>query len=337
MRRLLSMLILALAAETIVPAASAFAGGPPGPPPASRPGTQRFGVRLFDVPVADAHNPRGLRYIIDYLPSGQAIHRRILIMNEESRTAHFTIYPDAARIGHGLFTGDAGESRSELTSWITLKHRSLTLRPHASVLDMATIRVPRGATRGEHYGVIWAQQVAHGRTANDFSITEVARVGIRIYLAVGRGGAPPTTFAITSVAGRRSAGGQPLLIAHVHNTGGRAIDLSGQARLTHGPGRTTAGPFREQQIITLAPGQSANMTFAPGKALPTGPWLARITLASGFTTHTTQTTIHFPTSTADATKTHVPMIIWGGGLVLALLMLALTLIRHTRQASRVHA
>ncbi len=227
MRRLLSMLMLATAAGTMIPAASAFAGEPP----ASRPGMQRFGVRLVDVPVSAMRNPRALRYIIDYLAPGQAIHRRILILNEESRTAHFTVYPDAARIGHGLFTGDAGETRSELTRWITLKHGSLTLRPHASALDMVTIRVPRAAIRGENYGVIWAQQVAHGRTAHGLRITEVARVGIRIYLAVGRGGAPPTRFVITSLTGHWSTGGQPLLVARVRNTGGRAIDLSGQARL----------------------------------------------------------------------------------------------------------
>jgi len=327
-RRLLSMLMLTMAAGTMIPAASAFAGEPP----ASRPGMQRFGVRLVDVPVSAAHNPRALRYIIDYLAPGQAIHRRILILNEESRTAHFTVYPDAARIGHGLFTGDAGETRSELTRWITLKHGSLTLRPHTSALDMVTIRVPRAATRGEHYGVLWAQQVARGRSAHGLRITEVARVGIRIYLAIGRGGAPPTRFVITSLTGHWSTGGQPLLVARVRNTGGRAIDLSGQARLTHGPGGTTAGPFRGQQIITLAPGQSADMTFAPGKALPPGPWLVRITLASGFTTRSTQATIQLTTSTADSTWTHLPMIIWGTGLMLALLILAQTLIRHARHA-----
>ena len=328
MRRLLGMLMLTMAAGTMIPAASAFAREPP----ASRPGMQRFGVRLVDVPVSAAHNPRALRYIIDYLAPGQAIHRRILILNEESRTAHFTVYPDAARIGHGLFTGDAGETRSELTRWITLKHGSLTLRPHTSALDMVTIRVPRAATRGEHYGVLWAQQVARGRSAHGLRITEVARVGIRIYLAIGRGGAPPTRFVITSLTGHWSTGGQPLLVARVRNTGGRAIDLSGQARLTHGPGGTTAGPFRGQQIITLAPGQSADMTFAPGKALPPGPWLVRITLASGFTTRATQATIQLTTSTADSTWTHLPMIIWGTGLMLALLILAQTLIRHARHA-----
>ena len=336
MRRLLSMLMLTMAAGTIIPAASAFAGEPP----ASRPGMQRFGVRLVDVPVSAAHNPRALRYIIDYLAPGQAIHRRILILNEESRTAHFTVYPDAARIGHGLFTGDAGETRSELTRWITLKHGSLTLRPHTSALDMVTIRVPRAATRGEHYGVLWAQQVARGRSAHGLRIAEVARVGIRIYLAVGRGGAPPTRFVITSLTGHWSTGGQPLLVARVRNTGGRAIDLSGQARLTarpRGHHRRRVPGTADHYARTWA---VSGHDLRPGQGAAPGPWLVRITLASGFTTRTTQATIQLTTSTADSTWTHLPMIIWGTGLMLALLILAQTLIRHARharQTSRVRA
>jgi hypothetical protein len=73
-------------------------------------------------------------------------------------------------------------------------------------------------------------------------------------------------------------------VAHVANTGGRAVDLSGTARLTGGPGNTSAGPFRAQQIITLAPGQSGNLTFGPPKSLPNGPWRASITVLSGLTT-----------------------------------------------------
>ena len=69
-----------------------------------------------------------------------------------------------------------------------------------------TIAVPRGATRGEHYGVIWVQQTAHVRVTQGFGINDVARVGIRVYLAVGQGGAPPTNFTIASAAGHRSAG-----------------------------------------------------------------------------------------------------------------------------------
>ena len=50
--------------------------------------------------------------------------------------------------------------------------------------------------------------------------------------------------------------GGALLTALAHNTGGRAVDLYGTARLTGGPGGTSAGPFPIHQVITVAPGQS---------------------------------------------------------------------------------
>ena len=264
MRRSISAIMLALAAGIFGPAASAAASAQL----LAAPQPQGFGARLVDVPVSEADNPRALRYIVDYLPTGTVIHRRILIMNQETRTARFTVYPDAAYIASGLFTGYAGATRNELTGWISVQHPAVTLAPGASAMDTVTIKVPACATRGEHYGVIWVQQTAQARSATGFGVIEVSRVGIRVYLAVGKGGAPPTSFAITSITARRSASGQPSIVAHVENTGGRAIDLGGNARLADGPGNSSAGPFPAQQIITLAPGQAGNMSFALPKSLP---------------------------------------------------------------------
>ena len=156
-------------------------------------------------------NPRALRYIIDFLPTGSVIHRRIMVQNQESHRARFTVYPDAAKISHGYFTGDAGHTRSELTGWIHIAHPVVKLRAHQSVMDMVTIRVPRHATRGEHYGVVWVQQTARAHNARGFAIREIAQVGVRVYLAVGRGGAPPTNFTISHIAGHRSAQGRQVL------------------------------------------------------------------------------------------------------------------------------
>ena len=324
MRRLLGTMVLAVIAGTMTPAAVAAAATQPKTGP-----VQRFGARLVDVPVSEANNPRALRYIIDYLPTGTTIHRRIFVKNYETRTAHFTVYPDAARISHELFTGDAGATRNELTGWISVPHPVLTLAPGASVMDMVTIKVPPGATRGEHYAVIWVQQESRARGANGFGINEVARVGIRVYLAVGRGGAPPMNFAIMSITGHRSAKGQPSLLVHVDNTGGRAVDLSGTARLADGPGNTSAGPFPAQQIITLAPGQSGNMSFAPPKSLPSGPWQAKVTLVSGITTSAAAQTVQF--GPLVVAQTSLGVMAWFGiafGVIALGLVLAAVLVRR---------
>jgi hypothetical protein len=201
-----------------------------------------------------------------------------------------------------------------------VQHPAVTLAPGASAMDTITIKVPAGATRGEHYGVIWVQQTAQARAASGFGVIEVSRVGIRVYLAVGKGGAPPTSFAIASITARRSASGQPSIVVHVENTGGRAVDLDGNARLADGPGNSSAGPFPAQQISTLAPGQAGNMSFALPKSLPTGTWRVTVSLVSGITTCTATATIGFtPVKAAQAGLSEMAWIaIALGGLVFVL-------------------
>ena len=215
-----------------------------------------------------------------------------------------------------------------------MQHPEVTLGPGASVMDMVTIGVPAGATRGEHYGVIWVQQAADARATGGFQVKVVNRVGIRIYLAVGQGGAPPTNFAITSITGHRSAKGQPSLIADVDNTGGRAVDLNGTASLTAGPGGTSAGPFPGKQIITLAPGQSGPMSFTPPKSLPDGPWQAKVTMVSGLTVSTRTQTIEFGVLASSA---GLPMMAWAGIAVVLVLVIAFFVVRRARRHRQVPA
>jgi hypothetical protein len=290
-RRSISTIVLALAIGILsisIPVASAATSGRLSAAPRS---AGNFGVRLVDAPVSQAGNPRAYEYIIDYLPTGQVIHRRILIMNKEPQTSRFAVYPAAAHITGGQFTGYSGAARNELTTWVSVQHPVVTLAPGAAVMDMVTIKVPPGATRGEHYGVIWVQQRASTQRRAKFAVIEVSRVGIRMYVAVGRGGAPPTSFDITSITGRWSPTGEPVIVAHVNNTGGRALDLNGTASLADGPGNTSSGPFQAQKIITLAPGQSGDMTFAAPMSLPQGFWRVTVTLVSGLTRARATTTI----------------------------------------------
>ena len=57
---------------------------------------------------------------------------------------------------------------------------------------------------------------------------------------------PPATadFAIGAVTASRGQGGNPQLSAQVANTGGRALDITGELRLTGG---LSAGPFSPQK------------------------------------------------------------------------------------------
>ncbi len=153
------------------------------------------------------------------------------------------------------------------------------------------ITVPDDAAPGERYGVVWAEV----RTAPSVGgVTQVSRVGIRIYLSVGPGGAPAADFTIDSLTAVRSADGRPTVVATVHNSGGRALDMSGGLRLSDGPGGVSAGPFPATLGTSLAIGATEAVTVTLDKQLPAGPWDARIDLRSGLISLTGQATITFP-------------------------------------------
>ena len=329
MRRLLSALMLVaavLAAATGALARPAQAAAGPGP--------DSFGIRLVDVPTSEADNPRALRYIIDHLGPGTTIRRRILVENLGPRAARITVYPDAATISGGSFIGDAGETRSDLTTWITTDRHAVVLGPHANTMVTVTIRVPRDASSGERYGVIWAQATSRLQYQNGLAVTEINRVGVRIYLSVGPGGAPPSNFVVTSLTTMRSAHGQPVVIAHVHNTGGRALDISGYLKLSDGPGGLTAGPFKTDDDITIAPGQSEPMEIILSQRLPNGPWLAQTDLVSGLTERHAEATIQFP---GYGTRTAISGYLITGGILLIILAViaAAWLVRRNRRRSPV--
>jgi len=290
-RRLLGAFMLTTAVLTVAAAAltTALAGSAQA---VSGPGPASFGIRLVDIPVGEADNPRAYRYIIDHLHPGTTIRRRVQIANLSASAARITVYPDAATIRGGYFVGDVGQTPSDLTTWISMSRHSVSLAPNARAMVTVTIQVPRTASPGNLYGVIWAEETSLGKTGSGIDLIEANRVGVRIYLSVGPGGPPPVNFDITSITGTRSAHGQLLVLAQVHNTGGQAIDASGNLKLTDGPGGLTAGPYQETGV-TLAPGQSAPIKVVLSKQVPDGPWRAQINMTSGITDRSAEATIDF--------------------------------------------
>ena len=59
------------------------------------------------------------------------------------------------------------------------------------------------------------------------------------------GGAPLSDFTIDSLTAERAPDGRPMILAMVHNTGQRALDMDGTLQLLDGPGGLSAGPFRQ--------------------------------------------------------------------------------------------
>jgi hypothetical protein len=190
------------------------------------------------------------------------------------------------------------------------------------VTATVTIDVPEDAPPGEQYGVVWAE--VRSEPVADGGVLQVSRVGIRIYLSVGPGGAPAADFTIDSLTAERSSEGQPIVLATVHNIGGRALDMSGTLKLLAGPGGLSAGPFPATLGTTLPIAGRETVTIALDDAIPAGPWDARITLRSGLLERTARATISFPASGASPSvlttplRPATPYLVAGGLFVLLL-------------------
>lgn len=296
-----------------------------------------IGVRLLDAPSDRRDDPRARLYIVDHVAPGTTVERRVEVSNSTPRPATISVYPGSAAIADGLFTlGEAG-TPNELTTWVSADRQTVQLPAGGRSPVTVTIAVPDDAAPGERYGVIWAEVSARAPDAG--GVTVVNRVGIRVYLSVGRGGEPPPGMQVEDMTAERSTEGQPVVRVLVRNTGGRALDISGSLSLSRGPGALSAGPFPAELGTTLAPGDAAPVTVVLDRRLPDGPWHARLDVRSGLLKRTAEGTITFPAAVArDADPVPVQAagrgLVWVGWALGAAILVALLLFLLLRRRRR---
>ncbi|MFC4586398.1 peptidase [Sphaerisporangium corydalis] len=327
--RLRGLVLGLLAAGALAPAAA--------PPGVTGNG---LGISLADAPVSARADSRAWRYIVDHLAPGTVIRRRVEVSNTTGIPLDISLYPAAGMIRDRAFRFAPGRTSNELSRWTTLSRAALKMAPHTRTMVTATIAVPDDAAPGERYAVIWAEAAKDPPPGG--GVRKINRVGVRIYLSVGRGNPPASDFTIDSLTARRMADGRQAVFAGVRNTGGRAVDLSGDLRLSNGPGRLSAGPFDVQTGMTLAPGDAGSVSVNLGEQVPDGPWLGRLRLESGLTKRSASATIRFPaaTGTADAVKAMAepggpPVVVLAVAAVLSALTAAgLLLVRRRRLSNQ---
>jgi hypothetical protein len=288
-RSVVAALAFGLTSTTVISGSAGASSATPGPAPGAS-AAGGVGLRLVDVPAAASDDPRAWIYIVDHLSPGTSIQRRIEISNTTASDAHIVVYPAAASVEDGSFLGAAGRTPNELSTWTSVSPGRSDVASGGRVVATVTLSVPIDAASGEHYGVVWAEV----RSASNAGVVHVNRVGIRLYISVGPGGVPEANFTIDSLTAERSPDGQPMVLATVHNTGGRALDMSGTLHLLAGPGGLSAGPFPATLGITLAIDDTEPVTIALDNRLPAGPWHAEITLQSGLLERSARATITFP-------------------------------------------
>ena len=277
-----SLVVGAVFAIAQVSSALAQSGAPPG----------SIGIRLLEAPADLAEDPRAHVYVIDHLNQGDTIRRRIEVSSGLDRRQRLHLYAAGAIVSEGGFRFLEGRTQNELSSWISVHPQTFELPAHGRASAVVTIAVPDEASDGERYAVVWAQTPPRGEPNEE--VAAIDRVGVRVYLSVGRGSAPPVDYGIESMTAERDPSGRALVSASVLNTGGRAIDLNGSLRLTDGPGGLSAGPFPAELGTTIGIGQRASVLIGLSSSIPDGPWKAVLRLRSGQVQRRAQARISFP-------------------------------------------
>ena len=295
-----------------------------------------IGVRLVAGPAETGAGPLARAYIVASVMPGTSLRRRVEISNTTRSAAVVTVYPAAASLHGGAFAFAAGRSPNELSSWTSISRAVVRLPPGRATYETVTITVPKDASSGARYGVIWAAVSAPAPAGG--GVTLINRVGIRMYLSIGPGGAPPSNFAIGPLRAERSAHGAPMIVATIRNSGQRTLDISGTLTLSHGPGGLRAGPFPVTLAATLGPNASEPATVHLGAHLPRGPWRARLHLRSSLLQRTATATITFPRRAAAASPPQSAKSDWRRPVAEILLILLIGLIAlglwYTRSANR---
>jgi hypothetical protein len=225
------------------------------------------------------------------------------VANGDPAAMDVLVYPAAATIRGGGFDIAARGVAGAVPRWTTVEPSSLHLEPGQRRTVTVTVRVPSDAPTGEVYGAVVAERPAHGTGKG---VALAIRAGIRVYLSVGPGGEPASDFTVDALTAGRDSKGQPYVLAQVHNTGGRALDMSGELRLEDGPGGLSAGPFAARLGTTLGIGQSGPVLVPLDKAIPGGPWLASLELHSGELRRKVEGTVTFPVRAASQSPPVVP-------------------------------
>lgn len=251
-----------------------------------------LGIRLLEAPSPRANDPRAKSYIVDFVAPGTTFTRAFEVSNGTGRSIGIDLYDGPARVEGGAFVPEARGRENALTSWMTVTPPNARLVPGARIRAQVRVAVPANARAGEYYGVVWAELPGVAPAGGGAAVAN--RVGIRVYLAVGPGGEPPTSFKLESFTPALDLEGRPSVDIRTCNDGGRAIDITGELTLSQGPGGVSAGPFPSSSSPSFGPGQCGQVVIELDPQLPKGPWVATVTLRSGEEERTARATVTFP-------------------------------------------
>jgi hypothetical protein len=243
-----------LAGLGLVVAAAAVAAAP----------QPRFGLRAVD-PGSGA--PLDRSYFVFTARRGGQLTGALAVINSGDVAGPVLLYPVDAITGHtsGVVYRARGERRRGAGAWIRLETSALTLAPGDGRVVSFRVRVPRGASAGQHVAGIVAENGTLGGAT-----TGPVRIRVRTLTILG---------VVLNVPGRRVArltvgrvragrvGSRPAVVIRLRNAGTTLLRPRGRLALVDGTGRRLATV--SLRLDTLVPRTAINypVPLAAGRSL----------------------------------------------------------------------
>lgn len=169
----------------------------------------------------------------------------------------------------------AGRKSDDAGTWVSLAKPTVTVPARGRVIVPFTLKVPTGATPGDHSAGIVASLTSIGNDAKGNKVAVDQRVGARVYLRVSGALEPRLTVeGLTATYHAKAnpfAAGTTTLTYRVRNTGNVRLGAKQQVKVKTfwGASRTAIGVAQVPEIL---PGDAVEMTAEVTGALP-AVWL----------------------------------------------------------------
>jgi hypothetical protein len=232
---------------------------------------------------------------------GQTVHGEVRVIDVGGTGGRTSLYAVDATTGQtsGAVYRSRQEPRRDVGGWIALEHGSVELAPGKSKVVPFTIRIPSGATPGQHLGGVVAQRSmssagGEGKGRHNFQVKvqELSVVAVQVDLP----GPQRVKMTLTGIG----AGGQPghqALLLGIGNAGNVLLKGRGSLKVVDHSGRLVQS--RRFGLDTFVPHTHIYFpVYVQGKALPPGRY--RGTIAISYRGHSLTRTFPFTISAAQA-------------------------------------
>ncbi len=196
-RRRLTMMATALAVAVSWPAGAGW-GSPASPPGGKatpndstvegrRPAPGDVVNSWALAPSGDDPSQPGTRTDLSYdATAGATIQDNVILFNYSNVPLTFRVYAtDAFNNADGGFDLLAGDKKpTDVGTWVTLPQENITLLPGTQATMPIIVKVPAGASPGDHVGAVLASSQAQGTSRDNKVVTLDRRTGTRLYVRV---------------------------------------------------------------------------------------------------------------------------------------------------------